>query len=123
MKYADLIVQHVVFFCFCLLFPTNRFLNFVNYADIAAWELLAQAAGKRALAEYNAFSTFTDDMVSGNFDEERFKQRKMYVIKDEICNMLGKLVIFPAPCVIFLGISWGSRQILSVLHCRVIVAR
>ncbi len=54
----------------------------MNYADIAAWELLAQAAGKRALAEYNAFSTFTDDMVKGNFDEEHFKQRKMYVIKD-----------------------------------------
>eukprot|EP00434_Breviolum_minutum_P018734 symbB.v1.2.016531.t1/scaffold1257.1/size128495/10 len=85
---------------------TEAFLNFVNYADIAAWELLAQAAGKRALAEYNAFSTFTDDMVSGNFDEERFKQRKMYVIKD--VNHAAHLIENFFQALWSMGLRWDS---------------
>eukprot|EP00435_Cladocopium_sp_Y103_P045006 s232_g12.t2 len=58
-----------------------KFLNFLNYDNVDAWELIAHTAGKRALAEYNAFASFAEDMAS-HFDSESFRQQKFHVMKD-----------------------------------------
>lgn len=57
------------------------FLNFLNYDNVDAWELIAHTAGKRALAEYNAFTSFAEDMAS-HFDSESFRQQKFHVMKE-----------------------------------------
>lgn len=68
----------------------RRFLNFLNYDNVDAWELIAHTAGKRALAEYNAFTSFAEDMAS-HFDSESFRQQKFHVMKD-LCPSLKTTV-------------------------------
>ena len=55
----------------------QAFCHFVNFGDISAWELLAQAAGKVALAEYNDFALRAPELGS-----ESYRSRRLFLMRE-----------------------------------------
>lgn len=55
----------------------QAFLHFVNHGHIYAWELIAQTAGKVALAAYNDFASMANEL-----GEDMFKSQKLLVMRE-----------------------------------------